>query len=372
MSSPFDVFTQNLDYARQIVKGARLLAGLGVSSFDVDDLYRAAWVQAVAALDHWAHEEIYHRAAAIALQPDGPGKPRKFLAFEIPMRLVEEVSAGLVSLEAGFRDHLKKSLSHRSYQHPVKIKEGFALVSDLPLWEEVAKALSAQQSGGTRVAPKDVTDRLTAVANRRNKISHEADRDPDLPGAKLAIDADEVQAVIDFLETVAAAIVEVLEHERQPAKTAAPALRMPRAPAVELSQRFDALLGQHPEEAPAVTGILQQWVKLGGSITYSGAETSCLLVLDGEDFDYWAVSITPLTRKIHITFDHLSRRPPFDDIALRLELLLRINEIPGVSLPEDNESLSGRPAFSLGALRGPGADRLWAALAWFASQVPRE
>lgn len=375
-NKPFHEFKQNLEYARQIVQGGRLLSGLQVGSFDVDDLYRAAWVQAVAALDHWVHEEIYHRAVTIAQQPNDTGKPKKFLSFEIPMGLFEEVSIGLVSLEVGFREHLKKTLSYRSYQNPARIKEGFALVTDLPLWEEVARVLTAQRSDGGRVTSKDLIDLLTQVSNRRNKISHEADRNPDLPGTKLPIHADEVQEVIDLLETVGAAIIETLERgsvsaSPRHADSPGPALQLQRVPPSEHAQLFNTLLSRHQEEAPAVASILERWVKLGGSISYSEREEpSCLPVLNGEDFDYWAVAIHPFAGKIYVAFDHLSERPPFDDLALRRELQIRINAIPGVSLPDN--SVNGQPSFPIVALRGTGAKVFWEALEWFASQVPRE
>ncbi|MEV0406472.1 hypothetical protein [Actinoallomurus sp. NPDC050550] len=48
----FGEFRRNLDYARKLVEGGRQLGQLKVGAFDVDDLYRAAWVQAVAALGH--------------------------------------------------------------------------------------------------------------------------------------------------------------------------------------------------------------------------------------------------------------------------------------------------------------------------------
>ncbi|WP_155129013.1 hypothetical protein [[Actinomadura] parvosata] len=373
----FHEFKQNLEYARQIVEGGRMLSRLQVGSFDVDDLYRAAWVQAVAALDHWVHEEIYHRAVVIAQQPSSTTKPKKFLSFEIPMGLFEEVSTGLVSLEAGLRSHLKKSLSYRSFQHPAKIKEGFALVTDLPLWEQVARVLTAQRSDGNRVTSSDLIDKLAKIANRRNKISHEADRNPDLPGAKMSIQADEVQDVIDLLETVGAAILETLDGGSAPTSSQSvsaspsPALQLQRVATSERAQRFNELLSRHQEEAPTIALLLERWSKLGGSITYSDrGEPSCLPMLDGEDFDYWAITIYPFTSKIHVTFDYLSQRPPFDDVALRRELLRRINAIPGVTLPDD--SISDRPTFPIAALRGEGGNILWEALEWFSSQIPRE
>jgi hypothetical protein len=62
----FREFTRNLDDARKLVHGGRRLAQLKVGAFDVDDLYRAGWVQAVAALDHWVTRELIDRAVILA------------------------------------------------------------------------------------------------------------------------------------------------------------------------------------------------------------------------------------------------------------------------------------------------------------------
>ncbi len=49
----FQELHRNLQYAHGLVAGGRYLQALGVRAFDVTDLYRSAWVLAVAALDHW-------------------------------------------------------------------------------------------------------------------------------------------------------------------------------------------------------------------------------------------------------------------------------------------------------------------------------
>ncbi|WP_449060371.1 hypothetical protein [Planomonospora algeriensis] len=54
----FQEFHRNLEYAPDLVNGGRRLEQLKVGAFDIGDIYRAAWVQAVAALDHWVHQEI--------------------------------------------------------------------------------------------------------------------------------------------------------------------------------------------------------------------------------------------------------------------------------------------------------------------------
>ena len=45
----------------------------------------------------------------------------------------------------------------------------------------------------------------------------------------------------------------------------------------------------------------------------------------------------------------MQTRPPFDNEAKRLELLHRLNELPGVSLPSD--AISRRPSVALSTLK---------------------
>lgn len=52
--------------------------------------------------------------------------------------------------------------------------------------------------------------------------------------------------------------------------------------------------------------------------------------------------------RIEIQFQWLTK-PPFDDMALRRELLGRLNQIPGISLPE--EAIGRRPASRCRCLR---------------------
>lgn len=370
-TSAFLDFRRNLDYAKQIVQSARLLSELRVGSLDVDDLFRAAWVQAVAALDHWVHEEIYHRAVIIA-QQQGTNKPRRFMAFEIPMELYDTLSSGTVPMDVAFRSCLKKVLGHRSFQNPAKIKEGLALVTDVQLWDEVARILSAETADGTLVTARNVTDEFTRIANRRNRISHEADRDPERPGDKTPIAAHEVEEVIDWLERAVAAILLALgDLDESTLASGGRQSTMIRIAEDERAQRFETLLDEHQTEAAAVRLLLDHWTNFGGWISYGDRdETSCFPIISGESADYWAIAIYPITGNIYVMFEYLSRRPPFDDLELRQQLRDRLNEIPGVILQED--TLARRPSFPIAALHGQGAARLWDALEWFAGQVPRE
>ncbi len=202
-TTAFEEMRQNLDYARDLVRGGRFLQRLEVGAFDVRDLYRAAWVQAVSALDHWIHRELYDRASALALRPS-VARPTKFLKIEVPMSLFEDVLHNSAAMEQVFREHLRSKYGHLSFQQPDKIKEAVSLISDVSLWPAVAKELGEGETS------KSVQDGLTDIVKRRNRIAHETDRDHLAGGVRAAITDDEVTSVIDSLEKVASAILAVI------------------------------------------------------------------------------------------------------------------------------------------------------------------
>lgn len=365
----FAEFLRNLEFARRMVDSARCMVGLRVGSFDVDDLYRAAWVQAVSAMDHWAHEEIYDRAAYFA-QVHEAAKPSRFRDFDIPMTVHDALSLGAEPAEKIFREHLKNKLGWQSFQNPGKIKSALALISDVSLWEAVARILTSHNPDGTRVTPQDVTEELTKIIRRRNRISHEADRDPDNPGDKTPISADQIERVIDRVELlVRAMLLAIGDIDRSVLPQGGRRSTFVKIEQQDRAHRFESLLSQHQAEAPAVLLLLRDWTRLGGWVAYgSHEETSCVPVFSGADTDHWAIAIYPVTGKVFVTFDHLAQQPPFDDGDQRTALLDRFNRIPGVALPED--VLERRASFPISALRGQGTACLRDALSWFVEQIP--
>lgn len=208
-TSAFQELSGNLEYARDLVRGGRHLERLQVRAFDVADLYRSAWVQAVSALDHWIHRELYDRALGLALNVEVPRPPR-FSALQIPMRLFEDVHHHRSkTLHEAFADHLRSHFGHQSFQAPDKIKQALAHVSDVPLWPSVADHLAA--SGHNELtSPDEVIACLKDIIHRRNKIAHEADRDPNDGTRRLSISADDVSQTVDRIEHLARAIAAVL------------------------------------------------------------------------------------------------------------------------------------------------------------------
>ncbi len=201
----FEQFQQNLNYARQLVHGGRNLERLKVGAFDVTDLYRAAWTQAVAALDHWITREIIERGVALAQQP-GTARPPKFNNLSIPVELFEKVHHHAKPLGDAFRAHLEQFFGFMTFQNPEKIKEGFAYVSTVNLWPTVAKILTGQDPSKP-ITADEVRGRLREIAWRRNNIAHTADHNPEVFGQKKAMAAQEAEQTIDLLESIAIAIL---------------------------------------------------------------------------------------------------------------------------------------------------------------------
>lgn len=197
----------NLSHARSLIEGGKKLEAQGVIDFDVSGLYRSAWVLAVAALDHWVFEEIHHRMLELILKPDGP-KPAKLKKMEIPTSLFDRAYHGGEPLRTIFDAFLREAFRYTSFQKPDNISDGFKHVSDIKLWQAIAKQASREQ--GKSIDYKTIKDRLSAITQRRNQIAHQADIDPTTPGRRQPIEAAVVTDVITFLENLAAHILMAL------------------------------------------------------------------------------------------------------------------------------------------------------------------
>ncbi|MEU8125253.1 MGMT family protein [Spirillospora sp. NPDC049024] len=208
LPAPFDQFQQNISYARQLIQGGQNLEHLKVGAFDVTDLYRAAWSQAVAAIDHWVTREIVDRGVVLALRPGTP-RPAKFDKLTMPVALFEKIHHHSEPLAELFRAYLEREFEYKTFQSPEKIQEGFAHVSEVKLWVKVAEILT-DQDPRSPVTSDEVRARMREIARRRNNIAHTADHNPDQPDQKLPITADEAEETIAWLESIALAIQQAL------------------------------------------------------------------------------------------------------------------------------------------------------------------
>jgi hypothetical protein len=91
--------------------------------------------------------------------------------------------------------------------------------------------------------------------------------------------------------------------------------------------------------------------------------------LDYQGHSYWPFAI--LTNKgVEIQFQWMNGMPPFDQEAKRLEFVRRLNDVPGVQIPED--AINRRPSLPLGLFVRPEAlATLLAAFEWFLSEARR-
>lgn len=211
--SPFDNLKRNLDYARSLAEAGKHLSELQVRLFEVDDVFRAAWVQGVAALDHWVRQEVHARMLELAKQ-EQTTRPSGFSQFEVTMDTLEDVYRRGVPIHEALDRPLWAMLSRTTYQRPERIKDGFSLVCDTNrLWDRIASVLDENSALGERLTGKDVRQHLDTIVERRNKIAHEYDEDPDAQHGKRPIDAASATATIDWIERLAAALLAVLDQK---------------------------------------------------------------------------------------------------------------------------------------------------------------
>ncbi|MFH8788883.1 GmrSD restriction endonuclease domain-containing protein [Streptomyces roseoverticillatus] len=127
-----------------------------------------------------------------------------------------------------------------------------------------------------------------------------------------------------------------------------------------------------PATVSAVRELFTHWEKLGGWIGHGAGEvtTSAFLMLGNAGSP--GKGICPLTvypgsgrgGVAEVVFQHLASREPFTDRSLRAELLGRLNELEGVSIPEGKLEL--RPSFRLSLLEiDRNREVLCEALGWF-------
>ncbi len=132
---------------------------------------------------------------------------------------------------------------------------------------------------------------------------------------------------------------------------------------------LDQLQEAHPESTAGVLEVLNNWQHAGGALSYGRAdETSCFLVIDPDRWDQqdtWPITIYPRAGYVEVVFQHMRRRPVFNDLALREEFRNRLSRA-GIAIPDTKLSL--RPSFGLIVL-ADNARRaaVVIALAWFAS-----
>lgn len=131
-----------------------------------------------------------------------------------------------------------------------------------------------------------------------------------------------------------------------------------------------------PSAQHGLLKMLDTWTSAGGTLAYGdGSDTSCFLMARTRDHDrgsIWPAVVYP-SGKLEIVFQHMTQRPPFDEMSMREQFRTRLNDAGG-EIPAAKIDL--RPGIPLDLLANESSrEGVEAALLWYLQQsqgVPAE
>lgn len=204
MNDPLTKLRANVGKARDLTGLANTLSAQLTQAFDTSDILRASLVLAVSALDHFVHEVV--REGMLEIAASKRASTEAYLRFKVSLRGLANVSATMGAFRdlRWLDDQIRENHGWLSFQDPAKIADAMRIVTDKPLWREVGLRMGLSEI--------DVKSQLKLIVDRRNKIAHEADMDPTVPGVRWPIDATVTMGAINFLERIAETILEVTKN----------------------------------------------------------------------------------------------------------------------------------------------------------------
>lgn len=182
-------FNFNNARAREMVGLGNAFASLTSGTVDTADMYRAALVQSVAALDAYVHDVVLDFAVEILKGTRSSGSASRIgLHFGAVSDLV--AASGPVEFELRAREFVNQRLSTETFQKPEDIANAFAMVGVKGIW------------GGAFGVGTTVGQSLSLVVRRRNQIVHRCDVDPAGVLAVLPMSDSDALASLDTIDTV--------------------------------------------------------------------------------------------------------------------------------------------------------------------------
>lgn len=182
-------FEANAARAREMIGLGVAFTGLTSGSVDATDMYRAALVQGVAALDSYVHDVVLDLAVEILKGLRSPGSASRIgLHFGAVSDLVAAPEP--VEFELRAREVVNHRLSTETFQKPDDIARAFSIVGVKGLW------------GGAFGAGTTITKSLSIVVNRRNQIVHRCDVDPAGVISPLPISDSDALTAVSTIEAV--------------------------------------------------------------------------------------------------------------------------------------------------------------------------
>lgn len=168
------------------------------TALDPSELLRAEWAMRVSALDLYVHEvvaqcllKIFQGNRAIC-----PGYSKLQIASDTLMR-IHANGPGAVS-DTAFDLEVRTRLARVTYQAPDDIADGIRLISEVELWNEIAKHHGAI-GNAVKSDAGNLKLKLSHIVNRRNKIVHEGDLHPNIPRLPWPISRQDVDDVKEHI-----------------------------------------------------------------------------------------------------------------------------------------------------------------------------
>ena len=195
MQAAINQFRTNLLRVRNLGSIVHALESQTTQALDLSDILRAEFVLAVSALDQFVHEAV--RLGMLDSYKGNRARTQTFLRFQVSLESALEGMGG-GSEEQWLDDQVRLRNGYRSFQTPDGIADAVRLISEVRLWDEVSQRMGDSSQG--------VREKLSLIADRRNKIAHEADINPSPYEDLWPIDRQTVNDAVDFIESIVESI----------------------------------------------------------------------------------------------------------------------------------------------------------------------
>ena len=199
MQAAIDQFRVNIARVRNLGVIHNTLNVQTTAAIDLSDILRSELVMAISALDHCIHEIV--RLGMLEVYRGTRPETSAFLRFQISLESVRQAVSDPTS-DDWLKNEIRERHGWRSFQQADHIADAIRLISDISLWEQVSNHLG--------MPSQDVKEQLNLIADRRNKIVHEADMDPTPYNTRWPIDEVLVDDAINFIEQIAETIHDLL------------------------------------------------------------------------------------------------------------------------------------------------------------------
>src|SRR5262249_11241435 len=137
-----------------------------------------------------------------------------------------------------------------------------------------------------------------------------------------------------------------------------------------IEENYETLADQRGQTEKEVAKKIAQWAQQEGleEGCLKGSRLSSFIpILSHREENWYPISVQT-TGKVVVQVQWLRSKPPFNARAKQLELLKKLNEIPGVAITEDR--ITGRPSILLSLLvNQPALDRFLSVMSWVVAQI---